>query len=100
MPVSGLILTLADDPVRADAVIADLFGDERFELGERLGLRQPVTLTTDDRDEDKACWDWLQSHPAIAFVDVACVFFDDAEPGLGELGTQQPQTDTARSRIW
>lgn len=100
MPVSGLILTLADDPARADAALADLVCDDRFDLGTRSGLRQPVTLTTDDRGEDRACWDWLQSHSDIDFVDVVCVFFDDAEPGSEDHNPALTPTDTARSRTW
>ena len=81
MPVSGLILNLVESEDLAQQAIRDLSRDERFTRGEALPRRLPVTLETQNPDEDKACWQWLQDHPGIAFVDVACVFFDEDEEG-------------------
>lgn len=85
MPISGLIITLNPQGPQADAAQNWLAEDARFEIGKPDkpgGRRLPATLDTETRDEDKQCWDAMQEHPGIAFVDVTCVFFeeDDAPP--------------------
>ena len=107
MPISGLILTLADQPQEAEQALRDLAGDKRFELGPRTGQRQPVTLATQDSAEDKDCWHWLQSHPGIGFVDVACVFFEDETVSTTRqrlitttAASESSEPHTTRSRPW
>ncbi|XAL99323.1 hypothetical protein OT109_17305 [Phycisphaeraceae bacterium D3-23] len=108
MPISGLVVTLAPPGPDAEQAIAWMHDDARFSLGEPEPVaprRLPITLDTDDCAEDKRLWEQMQNHPGIAFVDVACVFFeeeDEETPGNMEV-RQLPTPETtphARSRPW
>lgn len=108
MPVSGLVVTLAPPGPDAEQAVAWMRGDARFVLGEpepAAPRRLPVTLDTADRGEDKRIWEQMQDHPGIAFVDVACVFFDEEEAGPPEgapdnaYAAPRPALDTSHARI-
>ena len=78
MPVSGLVVTLSTDEAAARDAVEWLASDERFEVGATGGnneRRLPLTLETADERANRACWDELQAHIGIDFVDVVCVFF-------------------------
>jgi len=83
MPISGLVITLASPCPEALKAETWLRGDKRFSVGDSKandnpgGLRLPITLETNDRQEDKLVWQQMQDHAGIAFVDVTCVFFED-----------------------
>ena len=102
MPVSGLVVTLAPPGPEAERAAAWLQGDARFAVGQPEPAspgRLPVTLDTADRDEDKDIWEQMQDHPGIAFVDVACVFFEEDAPGSdpGSSPASPPASEPANS---
>lgn len=73
MPTSGIVITLVDDPVAANAFLQKLENDPRFMLGERRGPRWPVALTAKDRADEEAALDALTEDPGVAHVDIAFV---------------------------
>lgn len=105
MPISGLVVTLRPPGPDAQAAAAWLHTDARFAVGAaepQAPRRLPVTLDTPDQQEDKRTWEQLQDHPGIAFVDVACVFFEEAEAlpkAAATIGEAHiTEADDARSR--
>lgn len=77
MPVSGIVVTLAQPGPSAALAVEWLASDERFALGEPQGegdRHLPVTIATADERETRDCWEQLQSHAGIEFIDVVCVF--------------------------
>ena len=77
MPVSGIVVTLAKPGPPAELAVEWLASDERFTLGEPQGDGErhlPVTIDTADEQETQACWEEMQSHAGIEFIDVVCVF--------------------------
>jgi hypothetical protein len=78
MPTSGLVVTLN----HLDALqptLARLRRDERFGVGEVLGLRIPVVLSTERLSEGSRQVDAMQLWPGVAQVDVVAIDFSDAE---------------------
>ena len=103
MPVSGLVVTLAPPGREAEQAVDWMRRDTRFTLGQpepASPRRLPVTLDTADRAQDKDCWEQMQAHRGITFVDVACVFFEDedAPPADGVVSDTDVQPSSARSR--
>lgn len=78
MPVSGLVVILSSAESPARDAIEWLESDTRFSVGEPAAgaeRRVPLTLDTPDEAANRACWNEMQAHDGIAFVDVVCVFF-------------------------
>ena len=76
MPVSGLVVSLSQEPqLRAEALDA-ISREAKITLGEREGNRLAIVLDTDSSQEDRHIWDWLHSLPGIALLEVAFVGFD------------------------
>lgn len=85
MPVSGLVVSLKNDPrLRAEALDA-IQGESCIEVGVIEGRRMAIVVDTDSTDDDKRLWCWLGSLPGVAFVDVAMVGYEDsaADPQAG-----------------
>ena len=59
MPISGLVVTLVEDPHRAEAALAAIANEAHFELGPRHDRQVSVVLDTPDRELDKRCWQRL-----------------------------------------
>jgi len=78
MPVSGLVVSVADEGA-ADAVAAAVAGAGPFTLGERVGPRLAVAVEADDPGAAERWHDWLRALPGVAKVDVAFVYADPAE---------------------
>jgi len=77
MPVSGIVVTLAQPGPQAELAVQWLASDARFALGETEDAEDrhlPVTIDTADEQANKDCWAELQAHAGIEFVDVVCVF--------------------------
>jgi nitrate reductase NapAB chaperone NapD len=79
MPISGLVITLADDDARCDAALVALRQHGAITLGPQTGPRLPVVVETDSDDEDRQVWEWLQSLPGVLQVDVAMIHFEEAD---------------------
>ena len=82
MPVSGLVVTLSNDPDRGAEAINAIDAEPSLEIGTTVSQRMAVVMDTQSSEADKALWNWLQSLPGVVFVDVAMVGFEetDAEP--------------------
>lgn len=79
MPISSLVLTLADDPALAEPLLARLRRDPRFTFGERFGNDLPVVIEGADRDEECALLEALFAAKGLSKVDVVFVeVMDDA----------------------
>jgi len=81
MPISGLMLTLADDASLAGEALGAIAGERRIEVGDREQHRLAVVVDTRTREEDQQLWRWLNDLPGVRFVDVVYVTFEDGSPG-------------------
>ncbi len=75
MAISGLVLTLTDDPAGA-AAMAMLHSDPRLTLGEQFGRRVAVVAETSSAHDDRELFDELRGTPGITQVDVTFVHLD------------------------
>jgi hypothetical protein len=80
MPISGLVVTLADNPVLQQAALAAMREHPALELGERRCNQVALVVESACEEEDRLIWEWLHALPGVAMVVVAFIHFDD-EPG-------------------
>jgi hypothetical protein len=80
MPISGLLITLADDPRASEAAVRLLESDPRVEVGERRGPYLPVVAETDAPADDERFWRKLNEHTGILKVDLAFAQVDGDPP--------------------
>ena len=83
MPISGLVVTLAEDAKVAALTTRAIRDNPHFTLGRQSGRRWPVVLDTPARRQDRSCWEWLIALPGVVHVDVTFIHFDCAD-GAGE----------------
>ena len=76
VPISALLITLADDPIAADASLAALAENACFELGDRDQRRVAAALDTPDEGSNKRCWRWLNDQAGVYSVDLLFVHID------------------------
>lgn len=77
MPISGLVLVLAN-PCEAEALARVLqIQEPRLEFGELQGDRMPCVLETVDARTSEEVHQWLLSQPGVLAVDVVFVSFDE-----------------------
>lgn len=76
MVVSGLIITLADDPAGRAQALASLRAHEAFALGAASGRWLPAAMEAPDDHDCRALHDWVAALPGVRFVDVVSVEFD------------------------
>lgn len=76
MPVSGLVITLANDRQRRDTALAALSQEPRIELGVLRASRLAIVVDTATPEDDQQLWQWLNALPGVEFVEVALVGFD------------------------
>ncbi len=79
MPISGLILTLADSVDVVELAQKLRLAEARLELGELQGTHLPAVLETDTPHQSREVHDWLLTLPGIQSVDV--VFVSAENPG-------------------
>jgi len=77
MTVSGLVVTLEEEPNACAHALAALAADERVLCGEAHGLRLPLITETTTLAEAEALFEALACTRGVAFVDVVSVAFDD-----------------------
>jgi uncharacterized protein with PIN domain len=73
MPVSGLVVSVADDE-SARRVAERIARDGSFTLGGRVGLRLSVALDAADGPTAERRHEWLRQLPGVVKVDVAFVY--------------------------
>ncbi len=79
MPVSGIALTLHDDPVLVRQALADLRADARVTLGDGHGRWLPVVVDSDDPRAARDLHQWIESLPGVIYADVVYVGFPESE---------------------
>ncbi len=84
MAISGIVLTLCDDPAAAESAIGSLSHDSRITLGERFERRIAAIAETPNAQADQDLWDDLRSTHGIVNVDVTFVGFDEVDHNEGE----------------
>ncbi len=77
MSISGLVVTLSEDPGTSELAMKLLTLDRRLCVGERFGRRVAVMAETPSVEADRSLWDELCTMPGVEFVDVAYVGLDD-----------------------
>lgn len=95
MAISGLVVTLAEDPAGA-AALTVLKSEPRLTLGERFGRRVAVVAETPSARDDRELFDELRAMPGITQVDVTYVHLD-TEPAVSELSQQGPLVEEPRA---
>lgn len=94
MPVSGLVVSLSDEPqTRADA-LAVIGQEARIAMGVLEVNRLAIVLDTASTEEDCRLWDWLNSLAGVSFVDVVFVGIEQR----GAPAAQAHQLPTATDR--
>ena len=90
MPVSGLVVSLSDEPqLRADAL--SVIGREpRITMGICEENRLAIVVETVNSDQDRQLWEWLGDLPGVTFVEVAFIGFDQHGESLSEHAGQVP----------
>jgi hypothetical protein len=78
MPVSGLVVSTADDEA-AKRVIKLIARDDSFTLGERIGSRLTVAITAVDGPTAERQHERLRQLPGVVKVDVAFVYMNAME---------------------
>jgi hypothetical protein len=77
MPISGLVVTLTDNPVLQQAALAAMRQHPALELGERTRNQIALVAESACEEEDRLIWEWLHALPGVAMVVVAFIHFDD-----------------------
>jgi nitrate reductase NapAB chaperone NapD len=77
MPISGLIVTLEQDPARRLDGLQRLRSNPALELGVQEGRRLAVVSETASRAEDLRLWESLQDCTGVEHVDVVYVHFQE-----------------------
>lgn len=97
MPISGLVLTLSDEPSLQQAALSQLALDSRLSLGELQVNRLPVVAETDTiRQSTRLVREELLTIPGVIFVDVVMVDFSDT-PATDE-SVVEPTTHKTHDR--
>ena len=80
MPISGLVLTLSDDPTLRASALEAVSGNVKIEPGRLARQRLPSVVDTASSCEDKAVWEWLHELPGVLFVDLVSADYSEDEP--------------------
>lgn len=79
MPISGLVLTLSEDPGLRLALLDALRLVPRVTVGEPRGGRLPIVTETGSIREDEALFEELVRTPGVLAVELAYHDFSDVE---------------------
>ena len=104
MPVSGLVVVLADEADLRAAAVRAMELDRSIELGPVHGNRLALIVETPSGQEDRRVWDMLHHLAGVRLVEVVFVGWDHAKepPRPGNAGTErqpfrQPSTSSTPS---
>ena len=92
MPVSGLVVSLSDEPQPRAESLALIGREPRITVGVVEANRLAIVVDTASSEEDRRLWEWLGSLPGVSFVEVAFVGFEQQ----GDLPVQAGQVPTIR----
>ena len=91
MPVSGLVVSLSDEPQPRSEALAVIGREARITMGVLEANRLAIVLDTASSEEDRQLWDWLGSLSGVSFVEVAFVGFEQREASLPLQAGQMPK---------
>ena len=77
MPVSGLVVSLSNQPDLRQNAWESMRADPRIEVGLIEAQRVAIVVDTASNEEDKTIWNWLQQLPGVVFVDIVMVGFEE-----------------------
>lgn len=80
MPVSGLVITLAEDSSAMRHALTAMLQSGRVELGARDGRKLAAVLDTPTEQANKDAWQWLSALPGVRHIDVVFVSLDHPTP--------------------
>ena len=84
MAISGLVITLTDDPTLRARAMTAIEGEDRITVGERKKNRLPVVLETKSSQQGShLVREKLMDLEGVEFVDVVTVDFRDEVLGAG-----------------
>lgn len=106
MPISGLLLTLNENPSAKSETLLALQSRSEIEIGQCVERWLPIAIDAADDEESRQLHDWISALPAVEFVDVVSVHFDEEMGGTGDppvpsgdspLGTKDTRKQTVNS---
>lgn len=99
MPVSGLVVSLGDEPRPRAEALAVIGREARITVGVLEANRLAIVLDTVSTEEDRHLWEWLGSLPGVLFVEVAFVGFEQQDELLPVQAGQMPKATHCNSAI-
>ena len=85
MPISGLLLTLNDNPTAKSETLLALQSRSGIETGQCVERWLPIAVDAADDQESRQLHDWISALPAVEFVDVVSVHFDEENAATEKL---------------
>ncbi len=85
MSISGLLITLANDPNASTTVISILKADPRIDVGERRGPYLPVVADTTGKRENQRLWDELRELAGVINVNLVFADLDDSTESIAHV---------------
>lgn len=79
MIISGLLLTLSEDPRLAERAERTLRARPGFTLAARARRWLPAVVEVEDARAGRELHEWLEALPGVDFVDVVQVNFEETE---------------------
>ena len=101
MPISGLVISLAEASSLQNDTLRELRSDRRIEIGQRHFGRVAIVAETESSQEDKALWHWIESLPGVIHVDLAFASFDppDSHPSSGATPPSDNEHDSLTDHV-
>lgn len=96
MPISGLVVSLCDEPEPRAKTLAVIGQDPKITMGVLEANRLAVVLDTVSHDEDKQLWNWLESLAGVSFLEVAFVGFEQRDESTAAQESQQQHDEAPR----
>lgn len=98
MPITGLLLTLSDEPNLQQEVFTHLQRRAELQTGPLVGRWLPVALATDSDAQCRELHDWMLSVSGVEYVDVVCVNFEEMhDPPLESANAGAPAHPTSKN---
>ncbi len=85
MPISGLLLTLNENPSARSETLLALQSRSEIDVGQSVERWLPIAVDAANDEESRNLHDWISALPAVEFVDVVSVHFDDENGAIEKL---------------
>jgi hypothetical protein len=81
MPITGLLLTLSQEPRLQREALGHLQTRPELQIGTAIDRWVPVALAAEDDAHCRELHDWILSSAGVEYVDVVCVNFEEEVGG-------------------